>query len=426
MAASTGSRCRCRQPRARATSRRSLPSLALNPSASPPARGTPALDVRSLWILLTGNALTEIGIGFFLPILPLFVRYRGGGPALVGIIFASGGVAKAIAQYPAGWLSDRYGRRPLIVGSLLVYALLFPLYVLPMPVALLAALRFFHAMAGGAYVPSAMALAADLSTPDQRPKVYSQLRASDMLGLLLGPALGGLVAGFRLDAVFIAGAVICLSAALLMLRLPSATAPHREAASQPAEQPDAGPLSILVRLLPVLTLGAAMGWVFGTYDAVWSLYISSRGASPLVVGLSFATYALPIVLLAGLAGGLASRLGNLRAGTIAALTYGLLGACYPFIASVPVLVLLGTVEGALTAAGQPALSAETSRLAPPGAQGRTQGVYQLGLNMAMVAGSLAGGFLYGLSPAHAFLGSSAISLVGVMASLLLRRRRSAG
>jgi MFS family permease len=343
----------------------------------------------------------------------------------VGIIFASGGVAKAIAQYPSGWLSDRYGRRPLIVGSLLVYALLFPLYVLPMPVALLAALRFFHAMAGGAYVPSAMALAADLSTPAQRPRVYSQLRASDMLGLLLGPALGGLVAGFRLDAVFVAGAVICLTAALLMLRLPAAVAHHHEA-SDSGVRPAVGPLPILKLLLPVLALGAAMGWVFGTYDAVWSLYISSRGASPLVVGLSFATYALPIVLLAGLAGGIAGRLGNLRAGTIAALTYGLLGACYPFIASVPVLVLLGMVEGALTAAGQPALSAETSRLAPAGAQGRTQGVYQLGLNAAMVAGSLAGGFLYGLSPAHAFLGSSAISLVGVMASLLLRRRRSGG
>jgi MFS family permease len=376
------------------------------------------LESRGLWTLLAGNALTEIGIGFFLPILPLFVRARGGEPALVGLVFASGVAARALAQYPAGWLADRWGRRPLIVGSLLVYALLFPLYALPMPVGLLVVLRFAHALAGGAYIPVAMALAADLVPPAGRVRVFSKLRASDTVGLLVGPALGGAVAGIRLEYVFVAGAVICLAAALLLLRLPRAP---RSAPMGPAGEDGraVAPLRLLWLLLPVVALGAPIAWTFGTYETVWSLYLFGRGASPFVVGLSFVTYALPIVVFASVGGGLVDRLGHLRAGALALATYGILASTYPFIASVPLLIGIGLVEGALTAAGVPSLNAEVSRLAPRGAQGRTQGLYQLTWTLAQVAGSIAGGALYGLRPAYAFFCASGICLAGAGGGVLL-------
>jgi MFS family permease len=242
-----------------------------------------------------------------------------------------------------------------------------------------------------------------------------------MVGLLLGPALGGLVAGFRLEAVFLAGSVICLLAVGLMLRLPSPKVRARETVEAPVQ-----PWRLLWALLPVVALGAPTYWTFGIYDSVWSLYITSRGATTFLVGLSFATYALPIVLFSGLAGSLADRLGPVRAGTLALLTYGLLAATYPFIASVPALIAIGFLEGTLTAAGNPALMAEVSRAAPPGAQGRTQAVYALALNAAQVLGAVAGGALYGLRPAYAFLGATAVCLLGVASSLLIRRSRSAG
>ncbi len=393
-----------------------------------PDTPAPALDSRGLWTLLAGNALTEIGIGFFLPILPLFVQARGGAPALVGLVFASGVAARAVAQYPAGWLADRYGRRPMIVGSLLVFALLFPLYAVPMPVDLLIGLRFVHALAGGAYIPVAMALAADLVPPEGRGRVFTRLRASDTVGLLLGPALGGLVAGIRLEYVFFAGAPICLAAALLLLRLPR-TPPVRPLTPADAGAGAARPRRLLWLLLPVLALGAPMAWAFGNYETVWSLYLFSRGASPFVVGLSFVTYALPIVVFASLAGGLADRLGHLRAGALALATFGVMASTYPFIASVPLLVAIGVVEGTLTAAGVPALNAEVSRLAPAGAQGRTQGLYQLVWSVAEVIGSIVSGVLYGVRPAYAFFGASAVCLAGAAGGLLLswlqRGRRSA-
>jgi MFS transporter, DHA1 family, multidrug resistance protein len=359
-------------------------------------------------------------VGFFLPILPLFVRGRGGLPVLVGLVFGFGVAGRLLAQYPAGWLADHVGRRPMIIGSLLVYALIFPVYLLPMPPAALIAVRFFHSMAAGTYLPAALALVADLTPPASRGRVFGQLRASDMLGLLVGPALGGLVAGFRLEYVFLAGAVICLAAVALLLGLPAAPAragPRDDARPEPVVRP----LSLLWGLLPVIALGAPIYWTAGMYDTVWSLYLTSRGASTVVVGLSYATYALPGVLLSGLAGGLADRLGHLRAGTLALLTFGLMASTYPFISSVPLLIGVGLLEGTLTAAGTPALNAEVSRRAPGGAQGRIQGLYQTALGLAQIAGAAASGLLYGIRPAFAFFGTTAACLVGVGASLLLRR-----
>lgn len=333
-------------------------------------------------------------------------------------MFAAGFVGRAAAQYPAGWLSDRVGRRPLLLGSLVVYALIFPLYVLPIPVAALVVIRLVHSLAGGAFVPAAMALAADLTPATSRGRVFSQLRASDMVGLLLGPAIGGFVAGFRLEYVFGAGAVICLVAALVLMGLPAGGAAAPDGPVEVDLAP-VRPMRLVRLLLPVLVLGGPVSWTFGAYDAAWSLYLTSRGASTFVVGLSFATYALPIVLFAGLAAGLSDRLGHLRAGRLTLLTHGLLAAAYPFIPSVPVLVVIGVVEGGLTAAGMPALNAEASRLAPVGAQGRTQGVFQLGLNVAQVAGAVVTGALYGLGAVPAFLGVAAVCLLGLAANLVM-------
>jgi MFS family permease len=132
-----------------------------------------------------------------------------------------------------------------------------------------------------------------------------------------------------------------------------------------------------------------------------------------------------VILFGGLAGGLADRLGAIRAATLALLTYGLMAATYPFVSSVPFLILIGFLEGALTAAANPALMAEVSRRAPAGSQGRTQGAYSLMLLAGEVAGAVAGGALYLRGPAYAFFGASAVCLAGAGFGLVLRRNERA-
>src|SRR4030088_590555 len=80
---------------------------------------------RTLWTLYLGNLLTSIGLWFFLPLLPIFIGRKGGSAALVGAVFAAGLLASAAIRYPAGWAADRFGTRPVMVGAMALYELLF-------------------------------------------------------------------------------------------------------------------------------------------------------------------------------------------------------------------------------------------------------------------------------------------------------------
>lgn len=101
--------------------------------------------------------------------------------------------------------------------------------------------------------------------------------------------------------------------------------------------------------------------------------------------------------------------------------YGLLASSYAFVGSVLYLVLIGVVEGALSAAGQPALQAVVSSRAPRGAQGRTQGVYGATLGIAQVCGAVVGGALYSVSPRLPFFSITLVCLAGVAVALATRR-----
>jgi len=370
---------------------------------------------RGAWTLLAGNTLVMIGVGFFLPILPLYIGHRQGTALVVGAVFASGLLAIAIVQYPAGALADRVGRRPVMVCSLGLYSLVFLAYLAPIPVWALVAIRFAQGLLGGAYGVAATALVADLSDRDQRGRAFGMLRASDWAGLVLGPAIGGLVASFRLDAVFAFGAVICAGATVLLLRLPRARRPTDASAEPPRPA-----LAILRSVWPFVVLGSAMGYTIGAYDTVWSLYLTRNGATPAVVGLSFTLFSVPLVLLGTSAGGWADRVGHWRAATFTALMYGVFGVAYAFVASVPALVVLSVIEGALVVAGNPALTALVSRSAPAAEQGRAQGVFRIGITASQILGALLAGGLFGVAPTLSFLSIAAISLLAVAASRLVQ------
>jgi len=367
------------------------------------------------WTLLLGNTLVMIGVGFFLPILPLFVGSRQGSALLVGAIFASGLVAIGVAQYPAGALADRIGRRPVMVWAMGLYSIAFLAYLLPMPVWGLIGVRFVQGLLGGSYGVAATALVADLSDPAHRGRAFGRLRASDWAGLVLGPAIGGLVASFRLDAVFAIGALVCIGATALLTLLPRVSSREHLGFEPPRHA-----LTILRSVLPFIVLGSAMGYTIGVYDTVWSLYLTRYGATPAVVGLSFTLFSIPLVLLGTAGGAWADRVGHWRAATFTALMYGVFGAVYAFLTNLPALVLLSVAEGALVVAGNPALTALVSRSAPAGEQGRAQGVFRIGITGSQVLGALLGGALFGVAPALSFLSIAALSLLAVAASRLFQ------
>src|SRR5579859_5925155 len=370
---------------------------------------------RILWTLYGSNFITSVGMWFFLPLLPIFIGRRGGSAALVGAVFAAGLLANAAIRYPAGWAADRFGTRVVMVGAMAVYAALFLAYLLPLPLELFVGLRFLHGAAAGAFWPAANGLIAEATPPKGRGRAYGIMQSTNMAGMLLGPAVGGFV------AVFVMSAVTCGVAAVALGMLPGA---HVE---QSVElPPPQRAMAIISTLLPLLLLGAGTSYMIGTFDTIWPLYMTFRGASTLAVGLSFTAFALPAMLLSAQAGSLGDRLGPRRLIIGALVATALFSAIYPFVTLVGWLIGLGLIEGALTISGSPSLIAEVSRAAPPGQQGRTQGLFQTVQTAIQIAGALAGGALFALSPTYAFLAISTVCLIGAAVGLMPRQaaRRS--
>jgi MFS family permease len=369
---------------------------------------------RTLWTLYLGNLLASVGLWFFLPLLPIFLGRRGGSAALVGAVFAAGLLANAAVRYPAGWAADRFGTRPVMVGSMAACGLLFLAYLLPLPLGGFVVLRFLHGAAAGAFWPAANGLIAEVTPANQRGRAFGVMQTTNVAGMLLGPAIGGFVALFDLNAVFVVSAVASGLATVALMLLPSVRV------ERSVEAP-VGALRIARKLVPLLLLGAGTAYMIGTFDTIWPLYLTFRGGSTFAVGLSFMAFAIPATLLSARAGALGDRFGPRRLIVVGLVGTAIFAAIYPFVASVGWLIGLGLIEGVFTISGLPSLNAEVSRSAEPGQQARTQGVFQTVQVASQIVGALAGGALFTVSHTAAFLAITTVCLIGVGTAFVPRR-----
>jgi MFS family permease len=377
---------------------------------------------RAAWVLLAGNVFDNLGYGMFFAILPLYVEGRGGNPGLIGIIGAAAMVGNLAVQAPAGWLADRISRRLIVVASLGAYGLFFLTYLLPLPVWMLIGVRFVHAALGGFYLPAARALLADLTPPHLRATAFGHWQGSGMGGFLIGPTLGGGLAVLGFPIVFIGAGLAGLIGAVLLLGLPLRVIPAEESSEA---QPGEAVLSrILVLLLPAMIASLAWFYASGAYNAMWVLYMTALGSTPLVAGLSLSFYSLPVVLLSGAGGRLADRYG-IRLLVFATLVgTGVFALFYALTRSIPLVMGLGFAEALFTVGGMPAIYAEISRAVPSRLQGRAQGIFGFFTIGIQALGSLAGGFLFGYWIVLPFVSIAAVCLLALVAIPFLGRRRS--
>jgi len=210
---------------------------------------------------------------FFLPLLPIFLGRKGGSAALVGVVFAAGLLANAVVRYPAGWAADRFGTRAVLVAAMLSTAALFLAYLLPLPIAAFVLVRLLHGAAQGAYWPAANGLLAEVTPLDQRGRAFGYMQATNMGGMLIGPAVGGFIALLNLGVVFTIAAALSAITVIALVTLPNVRA-------QATVEVPARAMQIARRLLPLLLLGAGTSYMIGAFDTIWSLYSRTAGPRP--------------------------------------------------------------------------------------------------------------------------------------------------
>lgn len=367
-----------------------------DPSAASTERPKPSLGPVLLTVLLD-----LLGFGLVIPLLSFYAETFGASAREVTALMASYSVAQFLFAPMWGALSDRVGRRPVMLASVAGSAIFLALFASADQLWMLFVLRFLHG-ACAANIGTAQAVVADLTTPENRARGMGLIGASFGLGFTLGPALGGVLAEYGMATpIWVAAALSAINFVWAWLRLPES----RHAGSGSASSRTYN-LEVIFRTLSHPTVGMVIGltfvatFAFSMLEATFSLtaeHVWSMG--PRDVGMLFGMIGIiGIVIQGGLTGRLTRRFGEsllLNIGYLCTASGMLLLA----IASRQHMDLAFTLFAcALVAVGtslaNPSLSSLISRASSRDQQGSTLGVNQSLAALARATAPAVGGELY--------------------------------
>lgn len=377
------------------------------------ARTLPILPV------LLAEAILWLGFGALLPVLPLYITKQGIDIATLGWIVAAWPAARLLGEPLFGWLADRGDKRLLMLTGLAATAV-----VVPMPLVLTGAPAFLlaRALAGlatAAYDPAARAYILDATLPEERGAAFGLYGSAQMGGLLLGPAFGGVGAALGGGYVFpfaFCSAALVGAAVLLGLTICRRPAPVHAADEAGAAQAVGGSPSSLWNRLLLAAIVINVGGFFasGTYEVIWSLWMTALGADIGLVGLSFAAFGLGVVVVSPFAGRWSDRRGPVPLIVLGSLGAALAGILYPALGD-PILVIpVVAFEGVSFALLGPALYAVVARATPAGRSATTQGVFGAAGTLGMIVASITAGALF-TSDVHLPFYTFAVVMVAALA-----------
>jgi len=342
-----------------------------------------------------------VGFGLVIPLLPFYAERFAASPLEMTMLFATYSLMSMIAAPLWGRLSDRIGRRPVLMASMAAAALAYLGLAFAAGLWMVFAARAFAGACAG-NIAAAQAYIADVTPPDRRAKGMGMIGAAFGLGFIIGPVLGGVVAGNDLATADLAtpgliAAGLSFAAFLgVILLLPESLAPGQEAAarSRIAAARSALGRPVLARLILVFFLATLAFSGMETTFAWWA--IAQFGWGPRSIGFVFFYVGLLSALMQGLLiGTLTRRFGEerLMLGGLALLVLGLL--LLSFAADMPRLVVALSALAVGNGALAPSLNSLISRRAGAGEQGEVMGVAQAAGSLSRVLGPIIAGSLFG-------------------------------
>jgi DHA1 family tetracycline resistance protein-like MFS transporter len=369
---------------------------------------------RRLGSLFIVSVIDILGFGILIPLVPYMgVRFNAP-PEWITPIMGSYSLCQLVAAPLWGRLSDRYGRRPILMTSLAGACVSYLILGFATGIGGLLISRMLGGFMAG-NISAAFAYASDVSVPEKRAASLGLIGAAIGIGFTLGPAIGGLLAGNNLQtANFLLPATVsaCLSVVAVLLvvfLLP-------ESNTARVQVPRIGPVRMLLER-PALRQVAAAALLVTTaqsmLDSILGLWALDRfGFGPRTVGLLiFCGAVLAVLTQGGLVRVLVPRLGECKLASIAIVTFvtGLLIVSEAPGVGVTVmgLALCGIGMGAFT----PSNSALASKQSTGHDRGSVMGTYQTSSSLARVIGPFASG------PLYAVLGSKAPFLAGACVAL---------
>lgn len=375
---------------------------------------------KNLAILFFTMVVIMLGFGMIIPVMPFYIKSFGASGKALGSLMAVYGITQFVFAPIWGGLSDRHGRKPILMLGVLGNAIAQLLFGLSTQLWMLFAARALSGILSAATLPTAMAYIGDTTTREQRGGGMGIIGAAMGIGMVIGPGLGGLLGGTNLSAPFFLAAALSFLALILIWLLlpepqivrPAASGIKKDNQLVALIKAVTGPIGILLLLSFLLTFGLT------NFEAVFGLYAADRYQyGPSQVGMVLTLIGLlSAIVQGGLIGPMIRKIGE-----VPIIRWALLLSAVGFI----LMTLPETFLQVFLATGffvsfnsllNPSVASLISKRTPY-LQGITMGLNNSYLSLGRIVGPLWAGFAYDLGMNLPFLSGAVVMLVGFFISL---------
>jgi multidrug resistance protein len=328
---------------------------------------------RPLLVIFLTVFVNLVGFGIIIPLLPFYAQTFGASPLVIGLLFGTFSLAQLLATPALGVLSDRWGRRPVLIFSLLGTVVSFVMLAVAHTLTTLFIARIVDGLSGG-NITTARAYIADVTEPHERAKAYGFLGAAFGLGFIVGPGLAGLFATISYTAPIWAAAVVTLMAtAMAWFWLPETV--HRGSAETVSPWRALPEVFGRQRLRPLLISDLIYWCSFAVCNTTFALFAAARfdfdvtHTGYVLAGFGF----LGVIVQVGLVGPLVRRLGELRTFLLGLIIAGTGWALVAWSYSIATFLLMLVPAGIGVGLCNASLIALISHSASKEEQGKVQG-----------------------------------------------------
>ncbi len=352
-------------------------------------------DSKHMIVLFASIFLVGLGFSIIMPVLPYYAESLGANAFQLGMLITVYAVCQFIFAPIWGAFSDHVGRKPVLLFGIVGFAITFILFGYATQLWMLYLFRILGGGLSCATMPTAMAYVADSTNLEKRGGAMGMVGAAMGMGMIFGPAIGGLLSGISLAFPFVfAGILALLNAAAVWRLLPESLPPEKRTPDKQKIQRASllkglqSPLAVLFIVILLASIGESIH--HGTFALFAEAKLSFTARD---IGWAFTAAGVASVLVQGLlVGKMINRLGEEKTATIGILLLSMSFVLFIFTFNIPSSILFMAIFSSGVGLTRPAISAAVSKRTLH-AQGSAMGILQGYDSLGRAIGPALGGFL---------------------------------